>query len=118
MLIIEYIGGSMKETVRVTKWVAGGIEALLGIPILGAAIIIGTLWIPLVIMLAFHIFNLVVSKKENLPITGCVLGIVGNALGWIPFVGMIMHILTAIFVMMEAYKTNVEEVEAKSEIIE
>lgn len=29
-----------------------------------------------------------------------------------------MHILTAIFVMMEAYKTNVEEVEAKSEIIE
>ena len=43
MLIIEYIGGSMKETVRVTKWVAGGIEALLGIPVLGAAIIIGVI---------------------------------------------------------------------------
>lgn len=95
----------MKETVRVTKWVAGGIEALLGIPVLGASIILGLAWAPLFIMLAFHIVNLVLSKKENLPIAGSVLGIVGNAIGWIPFVGMIMHILTAIFVMMEAYKT-------------
>ncbi|WP_195989304.1 hypothetical protein [Clostridium sp. D53t1_180928_C8] len=95
----------MKETVRVTKWVAGGIEALLGIPVLGASIILGLAWTPLFIMLAFHIVNLVLSKKENLPIAGSVLGIVGNAIGWIPFVGMIMHILTAIFVMMEAYKT-------------
>ena len=96
----------MKETVRVTKWVTGGIEALLGIPVLGASIIIGLAWTPLFIMLAFHIVNLVLSKKEDLPIAGSILGIVGNAIGWIPFVGMIMHILTAIFVMMEAYKTN------------
>lgn len=94
----------MKETVRVTKWVAGGIEALLGIPFLGACIIVGCVCIPLFIMLAFHIVNLVLSKKEDLPITGSILGIVASALGWIPFVGMIMHILTAIFVMMEAYK--------------
>ena len=59
-------------------------------------------------MLAFHIVNLVLSKKEDLPITGSILGIVGNALGWIPFLGMIMHILTAVFVMMEAYKTKVD----------
>ena len=98
----------MKETVRVTKWVAGGIEALLGIPVLGASIIIGLAWTPLLIMLAFHIVNLVLSKKEDLPIAGSILGIVGNTIGWIPFVGMIMHILTAIFVMMEAYKTKVD----------
>ena len=98
----------MKETVRVTKWVAGGIEALLGIPVLGASIIIGLAWTPLFIMLAFHIVNLVLSKKEDLPIAGSILGIVGNAIGWIPFVGMIMHILTAIFVMVEAYKTMEE----------
>ena len=98
----------MKETVRVTKWVAGGIEALLGIPVLGASIIIGLAWTPLLIMLAFHIVNLVLSKKENLPIAGSILGIVGNAIGWVPFVGMIMHILTAIFVMVEAYKTMEE----------
>lgn len=99
----------MKSTVKVTKWVAGGIEVLLGIPVLGASIIVGLCWVPLGAMLAFHIVNLVLSRKENLPITGSVLGIVGNALGWIPFVGMVMHILTAIFVMIEAAKTDIEE---------
>ena len=98
----------MKSTVRVTKWVAGGLEALLGIPVLGASIIIGLVWTPLAIMLVFHIVNLVLSKNEDLPVAGSILGIVGNAIGWIPFVGMIMHILTAIFLMGEAYKTKVE----------
>ena len=98
----------MKSTVRVTKWVAGGLEALLGIPVLGASIIIGLVWTPLAIMLVFHIVNLVLSKNEDLPVAGSILGIVGNDIGWIPFVGMIMHILTAIFVMVEAYKTKVE----------
>ena len=98
----------MKETVRVTKWVAGGVEALLGIPVLGASIILGLVWTPLVIMLAFHIVNLVLSKKEDLPITGSILGIVGNVIGWIPFVVMIMHIITAVFVMIEAYNTNID----------
>ena len=98
----------MKSTVRVTKWVAGGLEALLGIPVLGASIIIGLVWTPLAIMLVFHIVNLVLSKNEDLPVAGSILGIVANAIGWIPFVGMIMHILTAIFVMVEAYKTKVE----------
>lgn len=98
----------MKETIRITKWVAGGVEALLGIPVLGASIILGLVWTPLVIMLAFHIVNLVLSKKEDLPITGSILGIVGNVIGWIPFVGMIMHIITAVFVMIEAYNTNID----------
>ena len=98
----------MKSTVRVTKWVAGGLEALLGIPVLGASIIIGLVWTPLAIMLVFHIVNLVLSKNEDLPVAGSILGIVGNAIGWIPFVGMIMHILTAIFVMGEDYKTKME----------
>ena len=98
----------MKSTVRVTKWVAGGLEALLGIPVLGASIIIGLVWTPLAIMLVFHIVNLVLSKNEDLPVAGSILGIVGNAIGWIPFVGMILHILTAIFLMVEAYKTKVE----------
>ena len=74
----------MKSTVRVTKWVAGGLEALLGIPVLGASIIIGLVWTLLAIMLVFHIVNLVLSKNEDLPVAGSILGIVGNAIGWIP----------------------------------
>ncbi|HAT4312821.1 TPA: hypothetical protein I9097_000049 [Clostridium perfringens] len=98
----------MKTAIKITKFIAGGIEVLLGIPVLGASIILGLAWIPLGVMLVFHIINLVLSKNENLPITGSILGIVGNALGWIHFLGMIMHILTAVFVIIEACKMKVE----------
>ena len=98
----------MKKTIKITKWIAGGIEAFLGIPVLGASIILGLVWVPLALMLAFHIVNLVLSKQEGLPITGSILGIIGNALGWIPFLGMVMHILTAILVMIEAANTKIE----------
>ena len=81
----------MKTAIRITKFIAGGIEVLLGIPVLGASIILGLSWIPLGVMLVFHIINLVLSKNENLP-----------------FLGMIMHILTAVFVIIEACKMKVE----------
>ena len=58
----------MKTAIRITKFIAGGIEVLLGIPVLGASIILGLSWIPLGVMLVFHIINLVLSKNENLPI--------------------------------------------------
>lgn len=56
----------MKIAIKITKFIAGGIEVLLGIPVLGASIILGLSWIPLGVMLVFHIINLVLSKNENL----------------------------------------------------
>lgn len=92
------------STSKVLKWVTGGLEALLGIPILGATIIISFLWTPLLLMLILHIITLVFTKKEEGSITGSVLGIVTSCIAWIPFVGMIMHILSAIFLMIDAAK--------------
>ena len=92
------------STSKILKWVTGGLEALLGIPILGAGIVIGFLWIPLGIMLALHIVTLVLTKKDGGTTTGSILGIVTSCIAWIPFVGMIMHILSAIFLMIDAAK--------------
>lgn len=100
----------MKKNIKIMKWVAGGIEAFLGFPIIGGAFIVSLFWIPLALMLAFHIVLLVMSKKENLPVTGNILGIIANAIGWVPVVGMIMHIITAIFVMIEASKITKDEI--------
>ncbi|MFB4212597.1 hypothetical protein ACE1TH_11870 [Shouchella sp. JSM 1781072] len=88
------------------KWTFGGLEALLGIPILGGAIILSLYWAPLAIMLVLHIIGLVFAAKEERSKTGHILGILASALGWIPGVGMIMHILAAIFLMIEAGKNN------------
>lgn len=93
-------------TARILKWVTGGLEAFLGIPILGGTIVIGFLWTPLIFMLAFHIVALVFSSKEDKKKTGHILGIVTSAVGWIPGVGMIMHIISAIFLMIEAGKNE------------
>ncbi len=91
---------------RILKWVTGGLEAILGIPVLGASIILGLVWIPLAIMLVLHIVTLVLTKKDEGRSTGSILGIVTSCLGWIPFVGMILHILSAIFLMIDASKPD------------
>ncbi|MEI4771852.1 hypothetical protein WAX74_19810 [Psychrobacillus sp. FJAT-51614] len=94
---------------KVLKWVTGGLEAILGIPILGATIVLSFLWIPLFVMLILHIITLVITNKEGGSTTGSILGIVTSCIAWIPFVGMIMHILTAIFLMIDASKPDSKE---------
>lgn len=87
---------------RILKWVTGGFEALLGIPLLGASIIVSLAWTPLLAMLILHIITLVMTKKDNGVSTGSILGIVTSCVAWIPLVGMVMHILAAIFLMTNA----------------
>lgn len=94
------------STSRILKWVSGGLEAILGIPVLGGLMIIGLYWTPLVIMLALHIITLILTKKDRGATTGSILGIITSCVGWIPVVGMIMHILSAIFLMMDASKPD------------
>ncbi|WP_096274073.1 hypothetical protein [Paucisalibacillus globulus] len=94
------------STSRILKWVTGALEALLGIPVLGGMIIVGLLWTPLLIMLILHIITLVLTKKDGGASTGSILGIVTSCIGWIPVVGMIMHILSAVFLMVNAAKED------------
>lgn len=101
---------------RIMKWVTGGLEAILGIPVLGGTIVVGLLWTPLLVMLALHIVTLVLTKRDNGATTGSVLGIVTSCIGWIPFVGMIMHILSAIFLMVDA--TKEDKVIIETEVVE
>ncbi len=96
------------STPKILKWVSGGLEAILGIPILGGIIVVSFLWIPLGVMLALHIVTLVLTKNSGGSSKGSILGIVTSCIAWIPFVGMVMHILTAIFLMLDAAKPEIE----------
>jgi hypothetical protein len=95
-----------KQTVKTLKWVTGGLEAILGIPILGGSIVIGLGWTPLLVMLIFHILVLVLSKKVGVKAHGNILGIVTSAIGWIPIVGMFMHMLSALFILIDAARKD------------
>jgi hypothetical protein len=100
------MGGFIVSISRILKWVTGALEAVLGVPVLGGAIILSFLWTPLVLMLILHIITLVLTAKEEGSKAGSILGIVTSCIGWIPFVGMIMHIITAAFLMIDAAKTE------------
>ncbi|QDP41365.1 hypothetical protein [Radiobacillus deserti] len=87
---------------RILKFATGLCEAVLGIPFLGAAIILGNLWTPLGFMLVFHIITLLFTKRDGGSTFGSVLGIITSLIGGIPFVGMVMHIITAIVLLFQA----------------
>jgi len=91
---------------RVLKWVTGALEIILAIPIMGAAIVIGSFYIALGVMLILHIVTLILSKNNNEPIYGSVLGVVTSLLAWIPLVGWVLHLLTGIFLMVTAAKKS------------
>ncbi|MFC4025250.1 hypothetical protein ACFOUV_15750 [Oceanobacillus longus] len=87
---------------RILKWVTGAFEAFLAIPVLGGTFIVSLFWTPLLVMLILHIVTLIMTKKDEGKTVGSVLGIITSCIGWIPGVGMIMHILSAIFLMINA----------------
>lgn len=91
---------------RILKWVSGSLEIFLAIPILGAAVVIGSFYLVLPVMLGLHIATLVLSVKNNEPKYGSIMGIITSVLAWIPFVGWILHLLTGIFLMVTAAQEN------------
>lgn len=89
---------------KILKWVTGAAEAFLGIPFIGGITVISSLYLILMVMLILHIITLVYCNQENLDKAPSTLGIITSCIAWIPFVGMVMHILTAIFLMTSAAK--------------
>ncbi|WP_010648295.1 hypothetical protein [Oceanobacillus massiliensis] len=92
------------STSRIFKWITGIFEALLGIPILGGFYIIANGWSPLFVMLVLHIITWVLTAKDNGSQAGSILGVITSIIGWIPIIGMIMHIITAIVLLLSAMR--------------
>ncbi|SFK03373.1 hypothetical protein SAMN04487936_106230 [Halobacillus dabanensis] len=93
---------------RILMWVTGALEAFLGIPFFGGTFVISLLWTPLAVMLVLHIVTLVLAQQIGRETRGSVLGIITSCIAWIPIVGMVMHILTAIFLLIDASEADPE----------
>jgi len=90
------------KTSTLLKWITGGLEIFLGIPIIGGMVIVSLAWAPLWIMLGLHIVTLIFSSREHTKIHGSILGIITSVVGFIPFVGMVMHLITGIILLVDA----------------
>lgn len=91
---------------RIMRWITGILEALLGIPILGGVYVLSQAWTPLIVMLFLHIITWVLTHRDRGITAGSILGVITSLIAWIPFVGMIMHILTAIVLMFTASRPD------------
>lgn len=86
------------------KWLTGIFEVVLGVPIIGASIIFGTGWTALGVMFILHAITLILTIRDMESKSGPILGLVTSVIGVIPFVGMVLHWITAITLLISAYR--------------
>ncbi|MGE6631973.1 hypothetical protein [Bacillus sp. NPDC077027] len=87
---------------RILKWITGIFEACLAIPVIGGIFVISHGYSPLMFMLILHIITLILSKKDTGFSIGSIFGIVTSCLAWIPILGFILHIVTAVTLILTA----------------
>jgi hypothetical protein len=87
---------------KTLKWITGGLELFLAIPVLGGLLVVNSAYTILFFMLIFHIVTLVLSVTNRESYYGSILGIVTSVIGWIPIVGWLMHLISGIFLMITA----------------
>lgn len=85
---------------KTLKLVTGCLELLLGIPVLGGLIVIGSGYSVLWFMFIFHVVTLVISLRERAGGIGSLAGILTSCLAWIPILGMLMHLATAAVLLL------------------
>ncbi|TMN21967.1 hypothetical protein [Lentibacillus cibarius] len=87
---------------RIMKFITGGSEAFLGIPFVGAAFVFSTSWGILFVMFIAHFITLLIARNAKGSMAGSILGMVTSFIAVIPFVGITMHIITAIVLLIDA----------------
>ncbi|WNB91212.1 hypothetical protein [Bacillus sp. NEB1478] len=89
---------------RLLKWVSGGIEAFLGIPFLGGIIVIASGWAPLQFMFFLHLVTFIVCLVQKQRFHGSIVGMITSLVAFIPGLGMVMHLLTAVILFIDAVR--------------
>ena len=89
------------NTSKTYKIIIAIIELFLGIPFLGGIFIVTHGWMPLILLFILHIVGILIASKEHKSKLGHILGVVGNALGWIPFLGWISHLIIGVTLLIE-----------------
>jgi uncharacterized membrane protein len=91
---------------RAMKLLTGVLEAVLAIPVLGGFIVIASGYWVLVVMCVLHAVALIVCVRHQDSYYGSVMGIVTSMLAWIPFLGWLLHLVTAILLFVSALRSR------------
>ncbi|PJK17124.1 hypothetical protein CQS04_08220 [Chryseomicrobium excrementi] len=84
------------STLKVAKVVALIYQAVLAIPFVGGSIVLSTGWGALGLGFVIHAIVFILALKSNGAKVASIIGMVTNALAWIPLFGWFMHLVTAV----------------------
>jgi hypothetical protein len=87
-------------------WITGLAEAFLAIPIIGGSFVIGTGYAVLGVMFVLHAITLFFCFREYSPKFGSILGIITSIVAWVPVIGWVLHLISAIVLLISAAVSN------------
>jgi hypothetical protein len=91
----------MSSLGKLFKWGTFAYEAFLALPFIGGAFVVANGWLPLGVAFLLHAVAVIILLRERGPFIGNIVGIVTSVVAIIPFVGWIMHAITAIILLLE-----------------
>lgn len=91
----------MSSIGKLFKWGTFAYEAFLALPFIGGAFVVANAWAPLGVAFLLHAIAVVILLRERGPIVGNIVGVVTSVVALIPFVGWIMHAITAVILLVE-----------------
>ncbi|PFR89933.1 hypothetical protein COK43_15055 [Bacillus cereus] len=100
----------MKTYIQAIKWTTG-IYHLLLIPCYYIFPSLVNLYgIPLLLLIALHINTILLAKKEGMNTYAHYIGIIVTLVAFFPYIVIVLHIIAAIFLLLDAASTNAKEV--------
>lgn len=87
-------------------WITGLAEAFLAIPFIGGGFVLSTGYTALGVMFVLHVITLFFCFREYSPKSGSILGIITSLMSWIPLIGWVLHLISAIVLLFTAAISN------------
>lgn len=100
----------MKSVVKTLKCTTGIFHLLLIPCYLLQGLIYLYDWLPLLVIITLHIITILLAKKEGMKTYANYIGILTTLVAFFPYIAIVLHIITATFIFLDAYYTNIKEV--------
>lgn len=103
------LNNAIKFSSKYHKILVGIFELILAVPMLGFSIALFTGWAVLGWMIFLHIIGILLSLVAKRKISGHIVGIIGNMIAVIPFVGMISHAIIGLTLIYQGIKEQIDK---------
>lgn len=100
----------MKTYIQVLKWTTGIYHLLLLPCYYIFPSLVNLDGIPLLLLIALHITTILLAKKAGMNTYAHYIGIIVTLVAFFPYIVIVLHIIAAIFLLLDAASMNAKEV--------